>query len=86
MLANSSDGDWIGLTIALVSGVDQRERTIEILDEIERTSVDLYAAIRSLYRQRRVDLIHNGEPGVDVNPFFSDSLEYLDDSELSYVE
>ena len=86
VLANSSDGDWIALTIALVGGVDQRERTIEILDEIERTSVDLYAAIRSLYRQRRVDLINNGEPGVDVNPFFSDSLEYLDDSELTYVE
>lgn len=86
VLANSSDGTWIGLSVALVSGVDQRERTIEILDEIERTSVDLYAAIRSLYRQRRVDLINNGEPGVDVNPFFSDSLEYLDDSELSYLE
>ena len=83
VLANSSDGDVIAPTVGIVAGIDQRERKLEILDEIERTSVDLYAAIRSLYQQRRQDLINNGEPGVNVNPFFADVPVYLDGRELS---
>ena len=34
-------------------GIDQRSRNIETLADIERTSLDYYATIRSLYRQRR---------------------------------
>ena len=30
------------------------------LDDLERASLDYYAAIRSLYRQRRADEISNG--------------------------
>ena len=44
------------------------------LDEIERTSVDFYAAIRSLYRQRREDLINNGQQSEDSDPFISDDF------------
>ena len=67
-----------------VNGIDQRSRHIEMLDEIERSSVDFYAAIRSLYRQRREDLIKNGDTS-DVDPFFGHTDDFLDDSELSYV-
>lgn len=42
--------------------IDTRSRHIEALDEIEKTSIDFYATIRSLYRQRRADEIRNGEP------------------------
>lgn len=86
VLVNSSDGDVIAPTVGIVAGIDQRERNLEILDEIERTSVDLYAAIRSLYQQRRQDLINNGEPGVNVNPFFSDIPDFLDGHELADME
>lgn len=41
-------------------GIDTRSRNIETLDEIERSSIDFYATIRSLYRQRRVAEIANG--------------------------
>ncbi|MCO6419140.1 VacJ family lipoprotein [Siccirubricoccus sp. KC 17139] len=37
----------------VVSGIDMRERNIETLDEIEATSLDLYARLRSLWRQHR---------------------------------
>ena len=40
-----------------VSGIDQRSRYIDSLADIERTSLDYYATIRSLYRQRRAALI-----------------------------
>ncbi|KAF0114623.1 MAG: lipoprotein [Rhodospirillaceae bacterium] len=43
-----------------VEGVDQRERHLEALDDVERTSIDFYASIRTLYRQRRAEEIRNG--------------------------
>ena len=48
------------------------------MDELERTSVDFYATIRSLYRQRREDEIRNGEPSANV-PAPSISYEFLED-------
>ncbi|HEX3521501.1 MAG TPA: hypothetical protein VHT52_05380, partial [Stellaceae bacterium] len=41
------------------AGIDQRSRYIETLADIERTSLDYYATIRSLYRQRRAALIRH---------------------------
>jgi len=60
--ANHQGEDWVPITRAVVGGIDSRSRVIETLDEIERTSIDFYAAIRSLYRQQRADLIRNGAP------------------------
>jgi len=45
-----------------VSIVDTRARNLEALDEIERDSLDFYAATRSLYRQYRENEIRNGTP------------------------
>ena len=42
--------------------LDLRARNIDTLDQIERTSVDLYATQRSLYRQYRDSEIRNGAP------------------------
>lgn len=60
---------------SLVFGVDLRSRNIDTLDQIERTSLDFYAAIRSLHRQRRLDEINNGiptaitpSPGISISP------------------
>ncbi|MDO9459065.1 MAG: VacJ family lipoprotein [Alphaproteobacteria bacterium] len=52
--------------------VNEREQVIEEFDELEKTSVDYYAAIRSLYRQRMNDLIRDGEPDMDNLPSFDD--------------
>lgn len=49
--------------------IDLRARNIETLDEIERSSVDYYASIRSLYRQSRADAIRNGAPSPDLPDF-----------------
>lgn len=48
--------------------VDVRARNVETLDQIERTSVDLYATTRSLYRQHRNSEIRNGEPDAGSLP------------------
>jgi len=62
---------WVPITRAVVNVLDLRSRNIETLDEIERTSVDYYASIRSLYRQSRADAIRNGKPSPDLPNFDS---------------
>ena len=58
---------WIPFVRGGVSGIDQRSRYIETLADIERTSLDYYATIRSLYRQRRAALIR-GEKEQNLPP------------------
>jgi phospholipid-binding lipoprotein MlaA len=56
-------------------GLDARAQNIENLDEIQRTSIDLYAAIRSLYRQHRASELRHGEPAAtpaDMDELYKD--------------
>jgi phospholipid-binding lipoprotein MlaA len=62
---------WVVFVRGAVSGIDQRARYIETLADIERTSLDYYATIRSLYRQRRAALIHRTHEQLPPNPSFS---------------
>jgi len=52
-----------------VNGIDQRARNIETLAEIEKTALDYYATIRSLYRQRREAQIRHEQSNLP-NPGF----------------
>ncbi|MEE2689810.1 MAG: VacJ family lipoprotein [Pseudomonadota bacterium] len=49
-----------------IGALDTRAGLIKILDDLERTSLDYYAAVRSLYRQKRKDKIANGKNGGPV--------------------
>jgi phospholipid-binding lipoprotein MlaA len=62
---------WVTFLRGGVSGIDQRSRYIETLADIERTSLDYYATIRSLYRQRRAALIHHNNENLPPNPAFT---------------
>jgi phospholipid-binding lipoprotein MlaA len=55
--------DVPGIARGVLSGIDTRERNIETLADLERNSVDFYATIRSIYRQRREAEIRNGGSG-----------------------
>jgi len=55
---------WEGLRQYL-NIVDNRSRSLDALDGIERDSLDFYAAVRSLYRQNRGYQIRNGMPTRD---------------------
>jgi phospholipid-binding lipoprotein MlaA len=67
-LASNNGLIWIVFVRGGVSGIDQRSRLIETLADIERTSLDYYATIRSLYRQRRAALIHRTHEKLPPNP------------------
>jgi len=53
-----------------LSFVDSRSRNVDTLREIQRSSIDLYATTRSLYRQSRDTEIRNGEVDVMGLPDF----------------
>jgi phospholipid-binding lipoprotein MlaA len=48
------------------TAVDKRSRILGELEELERTSLDFYATVRSLYIQKRRDEIRNGGTGEPV--------------------
>jgi phospholipid-binding lipoprotein MlaA len=55
---------WATFVRTATSGVDERSRNIESLAEIQRTSLDYYATIRSLARQRRAAQIRHQQEDV----------------------
>ena len=46
----------------MVDGVDEFSRVMDELQKLKETSIDYYAALRSIARQKRDAEIRNGEP------------------------
>lgn len=65
---NNWDGFTYGRTAARV--ITARVDTLKITDDLERTSLDYYAAIRDVYRQRRADEIRNRSTGATPRAAF----------------
>ncbi len=57
---DNTDQDEIRYTLAAAKGLDEYAGIVDELDQVKKTSVDYYAAIRSLYRQKRKTEILNG--------------------------
>lgn len=74
--------DEILLGRRLVQGIDFRARNIENIEELKRDSIDYYARIRSVYLQRRIDEINNGERS-DSYPAPGLSWDGVDDGQVS---
>ena len=55
---------YVSMGENLINTVDRRSRDIAKLSDVERNSVDYYAAMRALYLQRRDNEVHN----IDVAP------------------
>ena len=64
IVASDHNKLWASFARGIVSGIDERSRNIESLAEIERTSLDYYATIRSLARQRRAAQIRHQKEDV----------------------
>ena len=48
---------WGNLVKTAGSAVDDRQETLGVLEEIEKSSLDFYSSIRSMYLQKRIDEI-----------------------------
>jgi len=55
--------------------VDFRARNIETFEDLERNTNDLYAAMRSAYRQNRAFRISNGRESAEEDDLFDQELE-----------
>lgn len=64
---DNTDRDTVSYAKQGASGIDEFAGVVDELNQIRKTSVDYYAAIRSLYRQKRKSEISNGE-GLDLPP------------------
>jgi len=77
-LDETGNEDWIYGRFALAA-VDQFSSVKDELDQLKKTSIDYYAAVRSLYRQKRKAEIANGDE-LDLPAIpdfeFSDFPEY----------
>ncbi len=61
-LARHYGANNAGLYRWIAIGIDERSRNIESFDEIQKNAIDLYAQLRSLWRQHRAAELRHGEP------------------------
>ena len=81
---DNADLEWLIYVRAGLTGIDARARSIDTLDELERTSLDYYAAIRSLYRQQRANDIRNSRPSDEGRPNLTRAQAALPDDVVSF--
>lgn len=66
-----SNAEAIAIGRFVLDAISEREANIEAFDEIERTSIDLYAQVRSIYYQHRQAEIKNGRGDLNDLPDLS---------------
>lgn len=85
--ADNSSRDWAeysGIILGVTEAVDTRSRNYQQLEDLQETSLDFYATVRSLYRQQREALIENREDADQPAPMPSMSFDsFLDEDESS---
>lgn len=62
--AGNTNNDWVTPTRTAVDAIDFRALHFDTIEDLEKSSLDFYATVRTLYRQRRNDEIRNG----DIDP------------------
>lgn len=76
-----TESDTLTFTRLGLTAVDARSRSLDALDEIERSSIDFYAAIRSLYWQnRRSEVFDGAPPPTNAFPEFEEFEDFEDES------
>jgi phospholipid-binding lipoprotein MlaA len=71
-LATAKDLDQIQIARFVLGGIDQRAQAIDVLDDLQKNSLDFYAQLRSLVEQRRAaELRHGAAPAPSPN-FYQD--------------
>ena len=64
--------DEITIARFLGDGIDQRARVLDVLDDLEKNSLDFYAQLRSLTQQRRAGELRRGAASEPAADFYKD--------------
>ena len=71
-LASAKSLDQIKISRFVLDGIDQRARVIDILDDLQKNSLDFYAQLRSLAQQKRAAELRHGKAGEPGPNFYQD--------------
>lgn len=88
--ARNTDKEYIPNQRFAAEVIDFRARNMDEIDDLEKTSLDYYAAVRTLYREVRADEIRNGQqptrtglPAMSSrDPYDMDSMDSMSDPDL----
>ena len=85
--ASNTDNNIVSTSRAIITGIAARDQLWDVLEDIDKNSIDPYASIRSLYRQRRMDDIRNGEEADDLPaPTLGGDFELADPKEMDRTQ
>ncbi len=71
-LATAKDLDELEITRFVLGGIDERARYMDVLDDLQKNSLDFYAQLRSLAQQRRAAELRHGAAAQPDNNFYQD--------------
>ncbi|HVB17794.1 MAG TPA: VacJ family lipoprotein [Stellaceae bacterium] len=71
-LATREDLDEIEISRFVLGGIDQRARAMDILDDLQKNSLDFYAQLRSLAQQHRAAELRRGKAPQPGANFYED--------------
>lgn len=73
-LATKADLDEFQIGRFVLDGIDRRARVLDVLDDLEKNSLDFYAQLRSLSQQQRAAELHGGKtaPAPESPSFYND--------------
>ena len=89
--ARNNNEDWTIPTRTAVDAIDFRALHYDAIEDLEKSSLDFYATIRSLYRQRRTDEINHGkvDPSTavpSIGQFIDEEPELRANDEMSQAD
>ncbi len=70
-LYNTHQEEWHYARIGLTA-VSTREELLDLLDDLQKNSFDMYASLRSIYVQRRAALVNDENPETAASPSIPD--------------
>lgn len=71
-LATAADLDELQISRFVLGGIDERAQVIDVLDDLEKNSLDFYAQLRSLAQQRRAAELRHGAAPAPAADFYED--------------
>lgn len=81
--STNTGNDFVSPARSVATGINMRDQLWDALEDINKNSLDPYASIRSLYRQRRMDDIRNGADADDPPaPTLGGDFELADPEEM----
>lgn len=72
LLATSEAVDQLQITRFVLGGVDERARAVDVLDDLEKNSLDFYSQLRSLSQQHRAAELRHGAAASPGANFYDD--------------